>query len=248
MASTDVQPNRASSPQALPGRRHDHLFFSLMALLLLATVFIGFAPTYYLAGTLHAALPSRTIHVHAVVFTVWMLLFAAQVSLVSVHRVDLHRRLGMIGFLLACAMVITGLLAAADALVRNVASGLGDTLFMVNVSMAVMFAVLMAFAYRMRSNPAAHKRLILIADIALMFAPLIRLPIASLYHNIPFATRSSYLFLLPIMLYDLWSTRRIQRVTLWSSAFVVSVFEVRFLVAKTMAWHALAVWIRSKAA
>ena len=248
MISTDVQPNREYSSQTLPERRHDHLFFAVMALLLLATVFIGFAPTYYLAGILYAPLPSRTIEVHAVVFTVWMLLFAVQVSLVSAHRVDLHRRLGIIGFLLACAVTITGLLAATDALMRNVAHGLDELLFIVNVSMAVVFAVFMAFAYSMRSNPPAHKRLILIANIALMFAPLIRWPIASLFHNIPLATRCSYLFLLPIVLYDLWSTRRIHRVTLWSSAFLVTVFEVRFLVAKTMAWHAIAVWIRSKAA
>jgi len=73
-------------------------------------------------------------------------------------------------------------------------------------------------------------------------------PIPSLFHNLPFATRCSHVFFLPIVLYDLWSTRRFHRVTLWSSAFLVSVFEVRFLVAKTMAWHAIAVWIRSKAA
>jgi len=232
----------------LPVRRHDHLFFSVMALLLLANVFIGFAPTYYLAGILHAPLPSRTIHVHAAIFSAWMLVFGAQVSLVSAHRVDLHRRLGIVGFLLACAMTISALLAAADALVRSVAGGLGDTLFIVNVSMAVVFAVFMAFAYSMRSDPPAHKRLIVVANIGLMFAPLIRWPIPLLYHNMGAATRASYAFLLPIVLYDLWSMRKVHRVTLWSSAFLVFLFEVRFLVAKTIAWHAIAVWIRSKAA
>ena len=99
----------------------------------------------------------------------------------------------------------------------------------------------------MRSNPPAHKRLILIADIAPMFAPLIRWPIALLYHNIPAAARASYFFLLPIVLYDLWSTRRIHCVTLWSSAFLIFVCEVGLPVANTMAWHAFAAWIRSKA-
>ena len=41
----------------LPGRRFDHLFFSGMALLLLVTVFVGFARTYYLAGMFHARCP-----------------------------------------------------------------------------------------------------------------------------------------------------------------------------------------------
>jgi len=47
----------------LPGRRYDHYFFSGMALLMLATVFEGFARTYYLAGVFHAPLPSLIIHV-----------------------------------------------------------------------------------------------------------------------------------------------------------------------------------------
>ena len=42
------------APVVLPGRRYDHYFFSGMALLMLATVFEGFARTYYLAGVLHA--------------------------------------------------------------------------------------------------------------------------------------------------------------------------------------------------
>lgn len=74
-----------------------------MALLLLATVFVGFAPTYYLAGIVPAPesggviLPSAIVRAHAIVSTIWMLLFATQVSLVAAQRVHLHRRLGLLG-------------------------------------------------------------------------------------------------------------------------------------------------------
>lgn len=222
-----------------------------MALLLLATVFVGFAPTYYMAGIVPAPepaslnLPSTIVRVHAVVSTLWMLLFAVQVLLAGAQHIRLHRRLGTIGFLLACVMAVSGLLAGADTLSRNVPPGLAEVLFIVNVSMAAVFAALMAFAYRMRNAPPAHKRLILIANIALLFAPLIRFPAALLYHNIPAATRASYLFLIPILLYDLWSTRRIHPVTLWASAFLVLIFEVRFPVAGMAAWHGFAGWVRS---
>lgn len=216
-----------------------------MALLLLATVFVGFAPSYYLAGMLRASLPSRIIHIHAIVATAWMLLFVAQVLLVSAQRVNLHRRLGVIGFLLACPLVITGLMAGADTLRRNVPPGLEHLLFIININMVGVFAVLIALAYRMRSTPPIHKRLILIANIALTFAGFIRWPIDLLYHNISVATRAPYFFLLIIVLYDLWSTRRIHRVTLWASAFLVFVFEVQFLVAETTAWRAFAAWVRS---
>jgi hypothetical protein len=214
-------------------------------------VFAGFAPTYYLAGIVPApepgrlVLPSETVRVHAGVATVWMLVFAAQVSLVAAHRVDLHRRLGVFGFLLACLMVATGLLAGADTLARNVPPRLAELLFIVNVSMVAVFAVLMTFAYRMRNSPPAHKRLILIANIALLFAPLIRFPLEPLYLNIPAATRASYLFLLPITAYDLYSLRRIHPATLWAGLFLIFVFEIRVLVAQTATWHAFAAWVRS---
>src|ERR1700737_2907465 len=105
--------------RALPGRRYDHLFFSGMALLMLATVFVGFARTYYLAGVFHAPLPSLTIHLHGAAFTSWILLLVTQTSLVSAGRVDIHRKLGIAGFMLASLMVVLGVVAGTDTLLRN---------------------------------------------------------------------------------------------------------------------------------
>jgi hypothetical protein len=177
MAGSAAQTKNQGPLSALAAPRHEHLFFSGMALLLLTTVFVGFAPTYYLAGIVPAPepgrlnLPSGIVRVQAVVATLWMLLFAAQVSLAALHRVHLHRRLGGFGFLLACAMVVTGFMAGPDTLMRNVPPGLAELLFIVNLTMGALFAVLMAFAFRMRNAPPAHKRLILVANIALLFAP-----------------------------------------------------------------------------
>jgi hypothetical protein len=39
-----------------------------MALLILATVFVGFARTYFLAGVFRAPLPSLLVHIHGAVF------------------------------------------------------------------------------------------------------------------------------------------------------------------------------------
>ena len=120
MAAAVAHPSNPTKPSiGLPGRRYDHLFFSAMALLILATVFVGFARTYYLAGVFHAPLPSLIIHLHGAAFSCWILLLVTQTSLVSAGRVDIHRRLGIAGFLLACLMVILGVLAATDSLVRQ---------------------------------------------------------------------------------------------------------------------------------
>src|SRR5438132_14284314 len=90
-----------------------------MALLMLATVFVGFAPTYYLAGMFLAPLPSLIIHLHGAAFSAWIVLLVTQTSLVSAGRVDIHRRLGSAGFLLAFLMLMLGILARTDARVLH---------------------------------------------------------------------------------------------------------------------------------
>src|SRR5467141_3296678 len=120
MATAIAHPSNPTKPSiGLPGRRYDHLFFSAMALLILATVFVGFARTYYLAGIFHAPLPSLIIHLHGAAFTTWILLLVTQTSLVAAGRTDIHRRLGIGGFGLGCVMIVLGVLAATDSLVRG---------------------------------------------------------------------------------------------------------------------------------
>jgi hypothetical protein len=45
------------------------LFFSGMAGVILASVFVGFAHSYYLAGVFKAPLPNLLIHIHGVGFS-----------------------------------------------------------------------------------------------------------------------------------------------------------------------------------
>jgi hypothetical protein len=63
MATLVARPsNPTKASIGVPGSRYDHFFFSTMAVVMLATVFVGFAHTYYLAGVFHAPLPSLIIH------------------------------------------------------------------------------------------------------------------------------------------------------------------------------------------
>ncbi|HTA23007.1 MAG TPA: hypothetical protein VK763_05700 [Terriglobales bacterium] len=249
MATVVAHPNNPARPATgLPGRRFDHLFFSTMAMLLLATVFVGFAPTYYLAGVFHAPLPSLIIHLHGAAFSCWILLLVTQTFLVSAGRVDIHRRLGIAGFFLACLMVILGVLAATDLLARGAGPG-GDPQFFYIIPLTDMliFATLILFAFRTRSDPPAHKRLILVATITLMTAAIARWPLAVVHRNAPAATLLSYGFLLILVAYDLWSTHKLHRATLWAGSFLIVMQQIRIPIGKTAAWHAFAGWIQSVA-
>ncbi|HEY5068298.1 MAG TPA: hypothetical protein VII37_00880 [Candidatus Acidoferrum sp.] len=228
----------------VPGRKYDHVFFSAMALLLLGSVFLGFAHSYYLAGMFHAPLPSAIIHVHGALFSSWILFLLAQTTLVAAGRTDVHRRIGIAGFLLACLMVIVGVWAGTNALARNFAPPGVDakTFYVIPITDMLVFAVLVFFAYRARFDSAAHKRIIIIATVALMIAAIARWPFPLLLGNPLAAALVSYLFLLMLMAYDLWSTHKIHRATIWASAFLIFVQQVRFPIAQTAAWHAFATW------
>jgi len=54
------------------------------------------------------------------------------------------------------------------------------------------------------------------------------------------------LLLMPVI-YDLWSTRKIHRATLWASAFLIFVEEIRLPIGHTAAWHSFAAWVQSLA-
>jgi len=154
--------------------RFDHLFFSAMAVVILASVFVGFARTYYLAGVFKAPLPNLLIHIHGLVFSCWILLLIVQTSLVAAGRMGVHRRLGLLGFGLACLVLVLGLLAATDQLARHFAPGEAGirarAFYALTLTVMLAFSTLIYFAFRNRFNPAAHKRLILIATIAILDA------------------------------------------------------------------------------
>ncbi len=249
MATTIASASEAAKPTfVLPGRRYDHLFFSAIAWLMLATVFIGFARTYYLAGIFRAPLPSLIVHLHGAAFSCWILLLVTQASLVSAGRVDIHRRLGIAGFLLGCIMIILGPWAATDSLIRRAGPPGRDPQFFYIIPLTdiLIFATLIFFAFRARTNPPAHKRLIIIATTAVLIAAVARWPVDIVHGKAPVAALFTYFFLLALAAYDFWSTRKIHRATLWASAYLILVQQIRIPIGKTAAWHAFAAWVQSR--
>jgi FtsH-binding integral membrane protein len=247
MATVVARPNISTNPSIdLPGRRYDHLFFSGMALIILATVFAGFARTYYLAGVFQAPLPSLIIHLHGAAFSCWILLLVTQTSLVSAGRVDIHRRLGIAGFFLGGLMVILGVMAATDSLVRRGGPVGRDpqAFYIIPLTDMVFFATVLFFAFRNRRDSAAHKRFIYVATNALLIAAIARVPIAFSYRKIFIATLLSDIFLLALVAYDLWSTHKIHRATLWAGGFLIFIQQIRLPIGKTAAWHAFANWVQ----
>jgi hypothetical protein len=245
--------NQGSATKPPPARRRfDHLFFSVMAWLILVSVFVGFARSYYLAGVFKAPLPNLLVHIHGAVFSCWILLLIVQTSLVAAGRVDVHRRLGLLGFGLAGLMVVLGVLAATDSLARRFAPGAAGTgaraFYALPLTVMLAFAILLYFAFRNRFNPAAHKRLILIATIAILDAAFERWPVPAKWWGERTAALLCTVPLLLLMIaYDDWSTGKVHRATIRASAFVVALQQLRGPIGRSAPWQAFAAWVQTHA-
>lgn len=217
-----------------------------MALLILGIAFIGFAHTYYLAGVFHAKLPSLLVHVHGALFSCWILLLIVQITLVSAGRVKWHMLLGIFGMILAASMVLIGFATLIGVVRRHAVFPMGlDHLFADDVLQLSTFAVLISWAFLARKDAAAHKRLVILATVALLGPALARWPF-------DFVFSSDFVFfgildLVPIFLiaFDLWSIRKIHRVTILATSLLLVMQISMRPIAHLAFWHQFTIWIQN---
>lgn len=168
----------AADTPAVHARQKRVLFLALTGAMY-GLVLAGFWPYWRTAGV---ATPPRPwiIHLHAAVFTGWLALLLAQVLLVRQGQVQWHRRLGEVGKYYGVAVLVMGLVATAVAPAVHVLrqdwtlDAAADFLLFPLGDM-VLFGTLFGAAMIYRRKPEIHKRCILLATVALMFAPVARL-------------------------------------------------------------------------
>lgn len=237
---------RATPP--VPVWQRDRRFFSGMAAVIAVTVFVGFAPTYYLKGVFGTPQLAPLFHIHGFLFSAWIVLLVVQTRLIAAGRTALHRRLGVGGGMLAVAMVIAGLTAAIAAARRgtppNAIAGLPPPLVFLVIPFTDMltFAVLVGLGLYYRRRTDIHKRLVLLGTISMLAAPIARFPVVSGIGPAAFFG-AMLLFVVACAVYD-WRTRgRVHRATLWGGLFVVISVPLRVAIGNTAAWLAFAGWV-----
>ena len=154
-------------------RRFDRRFYLGAGLVALGLVFWGFAHTYYLKLIFGTPALSARLHIHGAVMSSWLVLFVAQACLISARRTDLHRRLGIIGVLVATGVVLVGSSATISAAAREVGRHSAEanarvTVLGLELVQMALFAGLVAAAIAMRRRPDYHKRLMLLATACMM--------------------------------------------------------------------------------
>jgi hypothetical protein len=165
-----------------------------------------------------------------------------QPILIASRSLRLHRRLGYFGAGVAAAMALLGNLAAVAAM-HGGFRGLGDPYVFYAVPFFAInsFAVTVFFAVRWRNFADTHKRLILLANSALLGAAIARIPLGPIQSGAPFTfIFGPDLIILAGMVYD-WTTRgRVHRAWLWGGALMVASQILMMAVMGTGWWHRFA--------
>lgn len=230
-------------------QRAERNFFSGMAVAIIFIALAGFARTYFLRPVLPPLTPALReltplIHLHGLLFTGWVMLLLVQVRLVAKGRIDLHRRLGMAGVVMAALLVLVGIFTALQAVVRGVApDGMDPGRFLIVPLVAIgLFAIFIVAAIRARRDAQSHKRLMLLATIALLPPAIARwVLLLGLGPQVVFAVAT--LLLLPLIIWDVKSRRRLHPVTLWGGLILVVSGPLRLLISKTDTWLTISNWM-----
>ncbi len=227
-------------------------FYGGMAVAILAVAILGFAPTYFLRPILPVPTPAppaltQLVHLHAFLFTAWVVLLYIQTRLVAAQRIDLHRRLGVIAAGVAIVMVVVGVLVALQAVLRGIAPfGIDPHRFLVVPLVAItLFAVFVGAGIRARRHdPQAHKRHMLLGTIALLPPAIARWALL-LGLAPPVVLAVATMFVVPLFVWDWKTLGRIHPATLWGGLTLAVSGPLRFVVSQTDEWVALSHWLVS---
>jgi hypothetical protein len=237
-----------------------------MAVVMMVTVFVGFAPSFWLPFA-RGAHTSPVITIHALVCSAWLVFFTFQSWLAASGRVARHRDMGLVGVSLATTVPIFGVMAAIDqtrraALVGDVEAGL--RFMAVPIWQVVLVSTLFVAAFATVRRPEWHKRLLLFATAEmagtavgrfLLFFVVVRghLPVPAgmpsppppVDAGYPLAFLTDCCFYFVPMLHDWRTEGRVHPAYVVSYAGILGVRLLRPLASVTPAWHSVAAWIYS---
>jgi hypothetical protein len=244
------EPHVAAAPPR-PVGRNDRLFYGGIAIATAVMTFVGFAPTYYLRfldggprATITGGSFSAGLHVHSALFTAWVLLFITQTALISSRRVAAHRRIGVLGGILAAAMVVAGMFAGIGMTRRGAAPPGIDPLSFLAIPLGdmVMFGAFITAALLRRRDKEAHKRLMLLGYASILAAPAARLPGVLPLGPLAFYG-VAFVVVIAGVIYDYVSRRRIHRVYVWGGSLLFLSVPVRLMLSNTAAWKSFAAFL-----
>ncbi|MEO5772932.1 MAG: hypothetical protein ABIQ32_02270 [Sphingomicrobium sp.] len=201
-----------------PHHRHDRTMIAATVAAVLLVIVIGFGMDIVRRAHINALHFALIVHLHAIAYTGWLLLLAAQVLLVRTGRRDLHRRLGLAAIVLIPAMLVLGPATAYYGVANN--PWMPDkwiAWLSVNFTNAISSVVLLTAGFLLRRDAAVHKRLMVMGTIALtepgfgrIWAPFLEARLGEGY--VPFYISTyigTFVLIVAVGIYDLATRRRL---------------------------------------
>jgi hypothetical protein len=228
-------------------------FFTSMVIAMALFVLAGFAPSYFMQPMLGGLVTGREvppitplIHLHAASGTAWMLFLIWQAHLIRGKQHQRHMQNGLIGAGIALAIVVVGLVVAIDAgrAGRHPPGWTSTAFLMMPFASALLFGAYVAAALWWRKRPDYHKRLMLLATIAILLPAGARLATYFFKGILPPGPPGGLvltdLFIAALVAYDLVNQGRLHPATLWGGGLMLLSQPGRLWLSQTEAWNAFA--------
>ena len=231
IAQVPERPERPKRPFAA-WHRWDRNFIAGLILYVWLGILLGFGGDIADHVLSHKPAFPLIVHVHAVVFVGWLVLFTVQAGLIRARRPELHRRLGYAMLGLAAFMLVIGPATALHMDRVHLQEPDADPTFVyIQLTDMLAFAVLTGAAVLLRNSASAHKRLMLLsllyisdAGFARLLGPFVAPLIAGPYWSNFFGDYlASDLGMLAIAIYDLRTRGRLHPAYVAGLAFVTTV-------------------------
>jgi hypothetical protein len=246
-----TETRRRSTNQKIPllrQRQRERQFGIGLMLVVCAIIFAGFSRTYYLNHFFARRSLSASLQIHGFLFSAWFLLLLVQIALVARRRIDLHRRIGWIGAVLAGLMVIIGVSVSLHAAKHGspaIPPGLPIAKFLVvPLFDVIVFGVLTGAGLYFRRKPQIHKRLMMLAGLAIVTPAFARIQLDFIRNrDIKTILLMADVFALIYIAYDTLTHRRLHPACLFAGLVIAASVPLRFAIADTQAWQSFANWL-----
>jgi hypothetical protein len=231
-------PAVAALPRERSHQRADRIYFTTMSLVIFVVVFAGFSPSFFLAPYFERPALTLAPILHGVVNTAWLVLLVSQSVLVARGNLALHRRLGVMGMVLAAAVFVGGVAMS----LRNVNIATperGDLrpFMIIPFGDALLFGGLVLAAFWYRRKPDYHKRFMVLANLNLVAPAAARLVVLRTIIPGPY-----YFWIFVNLLvvagpiYDLTRGRRLHPAYLWGGLAIILAQPLRIWLMFTPEW------------
>lgn len=158
------------------GYMADQPFFAGYAIFIALFIIASFVQ-FSLRGFVDIRTVPPIVHAHAAVMVTWLALFVVQNQLVSRGELAVHRKLGWVSAALVAAVAVLGCATGYEALRMHMVPPFFTPPFFLSLTWieASTFAVVVAWAVRLRRNTQWHRRIMFGATFMLLEPALGRL-------------------------------------------------------------------------